>query len=296
MRDLRMRLSLTVINRRNLRKKYAAHPLYRLCDEISGIISEDIDVLGVFVNVLEVLSFNVSEANEIKQVCKDVQAEQKEKGRELLAVLVCWDYVIYNKEEVNLKVYNELEKYINHIDTDKIYRGRILNRVKMPNDDFEDWCRGGMDDVKTILQDINGLVAPVSGTDAPKVTDEQINFFCKKIELNYKTYILPAHKILGAIWSLTREWKTTDTRKWRVLYEVLERKKYFERGKRKQYKPFVENVVLYCMPDVDENKCSGNISKIIIPDEYVNWSKEDSQLFQNIAGNLNQVILTSANS
>lgn len=122
----------------------------------------------------------------------------------------------------------------------------------------------------------------------PEVADEAKSFFektymseetdknGKRIKKNF-----PVEDVLHSIYNETKEWDPSDkksTRKWKVLYELLRRKKFFKYEERHRYSHYVKGIVRYCFPDAKDSY-GNNISKCDLDDSIEEWHKEDKELY-----------------
>lgn len=122
----------------------------------------------------------------------------------------------------------------------------------------------------------------------PEIVDEAKSFFektymseetdknGKRIKKNF-----PVEDVLHTIYNETKEWDPSDkksTRKWKVLYELLRRKKFFKYEERHRYSHYVKGIVRYCFPDAKDSY-GNNISKCDLDDSIEKWNKEDKELY-----------------
>lgn len=125
----------------------------------------------------------------------------------------------------------------------------------------------------------------------PKVTDTNTDFFANTfvvaselIGVPRKRLDVPKVKILHIIYNSTREWAPTNrnsVHKWRVLYEVLKRLKYFTICEKHRFGDFVEAVVKYCFPDVQATYAN-NISKSKLEEHFEEWTQRDKNLYKTL--------------
>ncbi len=95
---------------------------------------------------------------------------------------------------------------------------------------------------------------------------------------------MPKVEILHIIYNSTREWNPTDrtsVHKWRLLYEVLRRLRYFTIGEKHRFGDFVDAVVKYCFPDVQATYAN-NISKSKLEEHFEYWTQTDKELYKTL--------------
>lgn len=125
----------------------------------------------------------------------------------------------------------------------------------------------------------------------PGVTDLQRDFLETALKIRsevtgqrLQVLDMPVEWLMHTIHDLTKEWDPTDknsVHRWKLLYEVLLRLKYFHIEQKHRYKDFVKAVVSYCFPGVPESY-SNNISKSPLEQSFMNWSNEDKALYQSL--------------
>lgn len=134
-------------------------------------------------------------------------------------------------------------------------------------------------------------VPVVDGRDEhyyPEITEANTNFFADVFVVTTqvrgvprKVLDVPKAEILHIIFNSTREWhpsERTSVHKWRVLYEVLRRLKYFTAGEKHRFGDFVDAIVKYCFPDVQATYAN-NISKSKLEEHFEDWSQPDKDLY-----------------
>lgn len=95
---------------------------------------------------------------------------------------------------------------------------------------------------------------------------------------------LPKEELLHIIYDITRDWNPTartSVHKWRVLYEALLRLKFFSIVEKHRFGDFVEAVVRYCFPNV-QNTYANNISKSKLGEHFEEWSNNDKELYKDL--------------
>lgn len=102
---------------------------------------------------------------------------------------------------------------------------------------------------------------------------------------------LPKVEVLHIIYDITRNWnpaERTSVHKWRVLYEVLLRLKYFSIVEKHRFLDFVEAVVRYCFQNVQKTYAN-NISKSRLGEHFEEWSNDDKKLYKDLKAALSAV-------
>lgn len=124
----------------------------------------------------------------------------------------------------------------------------------------------------------------------PEVTDTNTDFFedafvvaSEVIGAPRKVLDLPKIEVLHVIYNCTREWDPAQqtVHKWRILYEVLLRLRYFTIIEKHRFGDFVEAVVKYCFPEVRESYAN-NISKSKLSEHFDEWTPEDKTLYKDL--------------
>ena len=92
---------------------------------------------------------------------------------------------------------------------------------------------------------------------------------------------VPLEQLMHSIYDYTHQydWKPVDTssvHRWRMLYDLLGKQKFFKEGERKKYRPFVDAVVRYCYPEV-KNTYNDNLRQTALPESFHDWAKEDKE-------------------
>lgn len=129
----------------------------------------------------------------------------------------------------------------------------------------------------------------------PEITDTNTGFFENVLVVTSevkgvprKVLDVPKVEILHIIYNSTREWlpsERTSVHKWRVLYEVLRRLKYFIIGEKHRFGDYVEAVVKYRFPDVQATYAN-NISKSKLEDHFEDWTQADKDLYKTLKNTL----------
>ncbi len=133
-------------------------------------------------------------------------------------------------------------------------------------------------------------------TSYPDITEQNTDFFEKAFwvtqEINgnvdRKLLDVPTAWILHTIYDTTKGWNpsnTTSVHKWKILYEVLRRLKYFRIETKQRYAEYVKAVVRYCFPDTTDTY-PNNISKSNLDEHIENWTSSDKQLYQQLKATL----------
>lgn len=125
----------------------------------------------------------------------------------------------------------------------------------------------------------------------PQITDSNTDFFANVFAVTSEVRGVPRNllevpkvEILHIIYNTTREWipsERTSVHKWRVLYEVLRRMKYFTIGEKHRFSDYVDAVVKYCFPDVQATYAN-NISKSKLEEHFEDWSQADKDLYKSL--------------
>lgn len=126
----------------------------------------------------------------------------------------------------------------------------------------------------------------------PEIKDVNTDFFVDvfvvtlevKGRVSRNVLDVPKVEILHVIYNSTREWlpsERTSVHKWRVLYDVLRRLKYFTIGEKHRFSDFVEAVVKYCFPDVQATYAN-NISKSKLEEHFEDWTQADKDLYKTL--------------
>lgn len=107
---------------------------------------------------------------------------------------------------------------------------------------------------------------------------------------------LDKDKLIHGISDMLENWKRPTakgaSRKYRVLYGFLAKKKLFKDSGRELYKPFVENLLCYCysLSEEDVKKVSDNIRKTDVKDSYIDMDDDDKKIYDDIKKELAEVI------
>lgn len=126
----------------------------------------------------------------------------------------------------------------------------------------------------------------------PDITDANRDFFEKAFvvtgEINGRVtkqvLNLPVDELLHRIYDLTIDWNPeleTSVHKWRILYELLKRMKYFTILEKEKYGKFLNAVVKYCFSNVRATY-NNNISKSTLDAHFTNWSQADKEFFKTL--------------
>lgn len=129
-------------------------------------------------------------------------------------------------------------------------------------------------------------------TSYPKITEQNTDFFEKVFWVSQKIngsavpqkLDVPTTWILHKIYDTTSGWNPSDTasvHKWKLLYEVLRRLKYFRVETKQRYAEYVKAVVRYCFHDTRDSYAN-NISKSKLDEHIGNWTAPDKQLYQQL--------------
>lgn len=124
----------------------------------------------------------------------------------------------------------------------------------------------------------------------PDITDDHRNFFEKAFvvtgEVNGKVgksvLDLPVDELLHRIYDLTTDWNPdsrSSVHKWRLLYELLKRQRYFTILEKHRFDDFVNAVVKYCFPNVKATY-NNNISKSTLDEHFTEWTQADKDLYK----------------
>lgn len=135
-------------------------------------------------------------------------------------------------------------------------------------------------------------VVSIKNQEYPEITDANRNFFEEVFvvtgdvngKVSRKVLDLPVDELLHRIYNLTADWNPeleTSVHKWRLLYELLKRMKYFTILEKEKYGKFVNAVVKYCFPNV-KTTYNNNISKSILDEHFVEWTQTDKDLYKTL--------------
>lgn len=127
----------------------------------------------------------------------------------------------------------------------------------------------------------------------PEITDANTDFFADvfvvtlevKGRVSRNVLDVPKVEILHIIYNSTREWlpsERTSVHKWRVLYDVLRRLKYFTIGEKHRFSAFVEAVVKYSFPNDVPAGYANNISKSKLEEHFEDWTQADKDLYKTL--------------
>jgi len=135
--------------------------------------------------------------------------------------------------------------------------------------------------------------------DYPEITAVQQNFFEKAFVIKGQEYgsfdklrtsarptvlDMPVEWIMHVIHDVTEDWNTTEktsAHKWKLLYKLLLRLKYFRIELKHRYADFVRAVVRYCFPDVADSY-GNNLSKSYLDEHFEEWSNDDKALYKTL--------------
>ena len=125
----------------------------------------------------------------------------------------------------------------------------------------------------------------------PEVTDVQRNFFESAFTISGdmrgrapRVVEMPVELIMHTVHDVTEKWNPVNSksvRKWKILYEVLRRLRYFRIEEKQRYRDFVEAVVRYCFPSVD-GSYNNNISKSPLDVSFEYWDLKDKDLYKEL--------------
>lgn len=127
----------------------------------------------------------------------------------------------------------------------------------------------------------------------PEIKDVNTDFFADvfvvtlevKGRVSRNVLDVPKVEILHIIYDSTRGWlpsERTSVHKWRVLYDVLRRLKYFSIGEKHRFSAFVEAVVKYCFPNDVPAGYANNISKSKLEEHFEDWTQADKDLYKTL--------------
>lgn len=125
--------------------------------------------------------------------------------------------------------------------------------------------------------------------DYPEITEQNTDFFEKAFwvtqetsgAIDRKRMDIPTAWILHTIYDTTADWAPSESasvHKWKLLYEVLRRLRYFRIETKQRYADYVKAVVRYCFPETRESYAN-NISKSKLDEHFANWPSPDKQLY-----------------
>lgn len=135
-----------------------------------------------------------------------------------------------------------------------------------------------------------------------EIPQELYSFFTDSIfveadgESRKEKKTLDKDKLIHGISDMLENWEKPTangaSRKYRVLYVFLAKKKLFKGSERELYKPFVKNLLCYCfsLSEDDIKKVSDNIRKSDVKDSYFDMDDGDKKTFEDIKKELAEVI------
>lgn len=74
---------------------------------------------------------------------------------------------------------------------------------------------------------------------------------------------------------------TSSVHRWRMLYDLLARLKFFKEGERKKYRAYVDAVVRYCYPEVKDTY-NDNLRQSTPPESFHDWDEEDKEEYRRL--------------
>lgn len=107
---------------------------------------------------------------------------------------------------------------------------------------------------------------------------------------------LNKEKLIHGISDMLENWKSPtgkgESRRYRLLYVFLAKKKLIKDSERELYKPFVKNLLCYrfSLSEDDITKVSDNIRKADVRDSYFDMDADDKKIYDDIKEKLTEVI------
>lgn len=133
-----------------------------------------------------------------------------------------------------------------------------------------------------------------SARSYPALTDEQKGFLADKVErrqsdgIHVDRIVVDKEDVYHKIYDMANDWQTnvkTNTRKWRLLYEVMKRKKLILVSGREKYAAFNKCVIGYVFGEEGIFK-SNNLVQVALEGNMEKWTDEDRKMYRWIVGHL----------
>lgn len=128
--------------------------------------------------------------------------------------------------------------------------------------------------------------------DYPRIEDAQLSYISNSVEVSkdgaMMMLVVPKEQLYMKIYDITEAWNMSDRtshRKWRLLFELLNRRGILHVNEGTMYKDFVNNIVSYCIGEVADSTRK-RIASCILSDSYKDWSNNDKAIYTQIKKDL----------
>lgn len=128
--------------------------------------------------------------------------------------------------------------------------------------------------------------------DYPRIEDAQLSYISNSVEVckdgAMMMLVVPKEQLYMKIYDITGAWNMSDRtshRKWRLLFELLNRRGLLHVNEGTMYKDFVNNIVSYCIGEVTDSTRK-RIASCILSDSYKDWSNNDKAIYTQIKKDL----------
>lgn len=128
--------------------------------------------------------------------------------------------------------------------------------------------------------------------DYPRIEDAQLSYISNSVEVSkdgaMMMLVVPKEQLYMKIYDITGAWNMSDRtshRKWRLLFELLNRRGLLHVNEGTMYKDFVNNIVSYCIGEVADSTRK-RIASCILSDSYKDWSNNDKAIYTQIKKDL----------
>lgn len=128
--------------------------------------------------------------------------------------------------------------------------------------------------------------------DYPRIEDAQLSYISNSVEVckdgAMMMLVVPKEQLYMKIYDITEAWNMSDRtshRKWRLLFELLNRRGLLHVNEGTMYKDFVNNIVSYCIGEVADSTRK-RIASCILSDSYKDWSNNDKAIYTQIKKDL----------
>ena len=128
--------------------------------------------------------------------------------------------------------------------------------------------------------------------DYPRIEDAQLSYISNSVEVSkdgaMMMLVVPKEQLYMKIYDITEAWNMSDRtshRKWRLLFELLNRRGLLHVNECTMYKDFVNNIVSYCIGEVADSTRK-RIASCILSDSYKDWSNNDKAIYTQIKKDL----------
>lgn len=126
----------------------------------------------------------------------------------------------------------------------------------------------------------------------PRIEDAQLSYISNSVEVSkdgaMMMLVVPKEQLYMKIYDITGAWNMSDRtshRKWRLLFELLNRRGLLHVNEGTMYKDFVNNIVSYCIGEVADSTRK-RIASCILSDSYKDWSNNDKAIYTQIKKDL----------